>query len=768
MEGSRWDFSIADLPESEWARYSLLVPRLVEPHPNRGFSRPINWAEAIAICLQADVRAWLGSAEAHATVPDIEGSRQSDEWGWRFASAIYSWIYDADIALLQTLEMTGSSAANRVAHGVALSFGLLDQDRVQEAEKVLSGLSVDSEHSADQGWLSIHRARILVESGRASEGKAAIENANVQLASVPRDVTVSALRSAAATTLFEITDFRQQEIAAVVPAMDTVASWWRTQSIAYGLERAATRTFRKWSNDSSVTLGAADVPHNELFSAALVARLSGSHGQWRSSTSLMAIVDLSTSRPEKHGAHTALDALRASGDHANLALAIEKVKGADPLEELEILVNGIAPQLITRTSSQADLVCLEHAGAFASADNAMAWIDFLLDCFADPEHFESRYSAKYSVQPAILNALSGLIGHATNAQQNRFVVQLCELPNQPRQILEAPLRRLIARVSDEVIGQSQQTIASRAISSDLSPWYRWQLLGMVGAVDPSARAVIHEGLMGGQFEALVALRRVDAMTPEEAAQMISACEVGIRSYHAEGLTSGLSVGGPDWALLFVQIGAHFSALANWSIIGAFLADNRVLPGRKRSAVKYVSELVIKLPSDFVDELETIALTMQNAVDPKPRVTYSLPLIGGAFHELFLEIAGEGHKAFLDVFSNMLGGDEVCRMDAADYLSRHETHDLLLIGLTGDENYRVSHRAMLCVARRVATSPTPSSLFVSRITEFLAKDGEANADFILGGLQGTDGLPPELGTIVEELEHHASADIRQLATRLSQS
>ena len=55
----------------------------------------------------------------------------------------------------------------RAAHAVCLSIALLDLDRFDDALDVLAAQANPNEYTPDQGWLNVHRARILLE--RASD-----------------------------------------------------------------------------------------------------------------------------------------------------------------------------------------------------------------------------------------------------------------------------------------------------------------------------------------------------------------------------------------------------------------------------------------------------------------------------------------------------------------------------------------------------------------------------------------------------------------------
>ena len=764
LEGSRWDFDVDDLPENERSRYALLVPRLVEPHPNKGYSAPISWPEAVALCIQADADRWEYFAQHHESVPSVSEAHASNEWGWRFAAAIHSWLYQATAGPLEILSNVGVGSQHRIARNVALALALVDQGRVEDAKDVLAEDVIENEYSAEQGWLSLHRGRILIEAGELGEGRRLVEQANIQLAPVRRDVTVSALRAAAAWSLFEITEFGLQDLSVVAPALDTVSSWWRTQTVATALESAVTRTFESWAGDKSVNL-AVDNPHNLLFSAALVSRLSGQHGHWRTNTALLSMVDLSTKRSQNTDHYEVLDGLRRAGDDKNLGLAVQKIRRVGPLQALRALVNGVKPGSMTRTSSKADLVTIRHAGAFASPKEAHDLLNFLLDSLEHPEVYVSRFAPSYDVVLVLAEALTGLVHAADASQQRRLTRWILGLPDSPNPVLEYSLRQLSSSLSKDTLEENRTLILERVVAVGMAPWFRWYLLAMAGSENVIVRSAVHEGLMAGNLDALDVLRTIDELSEDEARKVLETCGMAIDGYHREGLAGGLSIGAPDGALLFAKIAVFLPGIADWGVLLEFLADTNIVAERKRDTCKFLAAMADRLDDKIRVEIKSILGRLRASPKQITDAIFGMEPIGGAFDELFLALVSENDPALEEGLAALLSGDESHRYDAADYLSSKVGTEWVLVALTADENFRVSRRSMLCLARRLAETDSPRSSYVRVLTRLLDRDGESNALFIAGGLSGSARLSRQLQPVIDRLQAHHSAEVRARASSL---
>jgi hypothetical protein len=75
--------------------------------------------------------------------------------------------------------------------------------------------------------------------------------------------------------LFSASGWGQVEVGKVLTGADTIATWWRAQSLARGLTDLAEREFRSWAPDNALRFSNADEANNQLLSAGLTASLTG-------------------------------------------------------------------------------------------------------------------------------------------------------------------------------------------------------------------------------------------------------------------------------------------------------------------------------------------------------------------------------------------------------------------------------------------------------------------------------------------------------------
>lgn len=758
FEGSRWTFSVTQLPADDWARHALIAPRLVSPHPNRGYSEPINWAEAIALCIEANPERWSYFAAQHESVPSPEEASTSIEPGWRLAAAIHGWVTDGNGALV-SFDTSGASQAIRNARAVCLAISLADNDQAAEALNALDGEQDDEKVSADQAWLEVHRARILSETGQIDEAVGLLKDLIINLGALRSDVTVSAFRSAAIWTLYELTDRFDQDLSTVIPALDTAASWWRTQSTASGLESAAGRTFSAWAPDNSINIGASDVAHNELYASALAARLAGDHGSWRSAIALMAIVDLSTKRPQAARPLEALDSLRRAGDDRQLARAVSRIRDIGPLTDIVELLAQISPANMTRTSLSADLAALRVAGEYAATGCAREIIDFLLDALLDPAAFMLRFRLMFPPQRELLETLTGLISHSTETQQRRIMDFVLRLDDAASEILDAPLTKVLDQLDAQLFAEYRGALAERATVLTRDKWLARVIWKTVGLEHKESREAIHAALIAGDVRALSSLGSIEHLEPDEALAMVEKCKEAFEGYRITH--NGLSVHSIDYSRLCTQLALLHPNSGAWDVLVDFLCEPTAFAGLKRQACKMLSENNTEIPEKLRLRLHDALRTLRTQPAPEgDRFDGMIPKIGGALNELFLELSSAGDPGEQPALAAMLTGDEQSRFDAVDYLSRRGQNELLLLTMTRDENFRVSHRSMLGLARLVCESVHPQPSIVLALTELLEADGEANVNYILGGLEAKTPAPEHVKQLLRCLQTHPSIVIRQ--------
>ena len=162
-EGSVWR-SGDEVPASVRLRYAIMLPRLVSPHPNRGFDA-LDAHEALALLVQIRIDDLARSRRASDL---MDGARPSGavEWEWHLFAALYRWLDERSIDGLIDCVGTARTVRQRAAAIACASFARLERDEVPEAVAMLeSELERDEADRADHGWLRAHLARCHLERG---------------------------------------------------------------------------------------------------------------------------------------------------------------------------------------------------------------------------------------------------------------------------------------------------------------------------------------------------------------------------------------------------------------------------------------------------------------------------------------------------------------------------------------------------------------------------------------------------------------------------
>jgi hypothetical protein len=163
-ERSAWT-GAASMAPRDVLRHALVVPRLVAPHPNAGYSMPLTPVQAIALLVQARVFDLERFAATHANVPSLDEAAESQHWSWRFVGALAHRVTTGEIGqLLQVIDDAPDSPA-RAAATVTGAGGLLEEGRVDDAIELLETTLArdESEPVVSRRWPSnrnhAHRLR---------------------------------------------------------------------------------------------------------------------------------------------------------------------------------------------------------------------------------------------------------------------------------------------------------------------------------------------------------------------------------------------------------------------------------------------------------------------------------------------------------------------------------------------------------------------------------------------------------------------------------
>ena len=113
----------------------------------------------------------------------------------------------------------------------------------------------------------MQRARARAEIGAVAAARQDAASAQRMLVGDPDDFTASAIGAAAVSLLFRTAAWGEQQLEELIAASDTAASWWRSQTLSWGIVDAAARTFRQWADEQAARIEFEDTVNNRLFAA---------------------------------------------------------------------------------------------------------------------------------------------------------------------------------------------------------------------------------------------------------------------------------------------------------------------------------------------------------------------------------------------------------------------------------------------------------------------------------------------------------------------
>lgn len=762
FEGSRWNFSISQVPEAARLRYAMLVPRIVAPHPNRGGSSNINWAEAVASCINADPQTWSRIALDRADVPGPQEALEHAEQGWRTAGAIHQWVF-GDEAGLATMSEAPTTRPIAVAIAICRALTAIDRYELGTAASYLTPELRNEDLDADQVWLRIHLAQIKRLQGDTEAARSLLEEALITSSSLTYDITTSALRSACVLGLFELAPLHHGDVAAAVTAADNSSSWWRTQSVAHGLESYAKKSFKKWARDRSITFGGEGAAHNSLHTAGLTARLAGDFGGWRGYASLLAQTDLVSPPDASHSIANSLDTLRSVGDKANLRLALSKVLHDGPMVAVAELGNRATPENATSVSIAADLALLNRMGAHLSEDQARPWISLLLQALVSPQDFYDRFAIRNWSFHEIVAALCGLDRHMNAADQVAVLGFAKSLPDGTPQLLESPLTKLLhdfdAPVIDAELGEIDLTAQQPA-------WLANLFRDLLAPRSVVARSTVRAALVAGDLSALSGAADATGLESDEAAVLLDHCEAAFERFRQP--TNGLTLGGDDpyrLAMVLALHGPEDQRDRAWSAVTEALADDADVPERKHAAFEIVAEYPNSVPVELRGGLIAGARSARRIGTSRYwRDDMFLARIEPVATAVVLVLDTDATD-WEELFATLLAGDPESRRYACVVLAYVPGYAPMLTALIRDPDPAVASRAAGALAKRAAIHNDVSSAYLASLIRSISDSGEALPFAVLSGVAAATHRTNTTDMILDALDSHASPNVRSGAERV---
>jgi hypothetical protein len=769
LQGTAWTASASNLPPARRLRHALLVPRLVAPHPNTGFEIAIGPEDALALLAQGRIRHLKAFSERHEAVPWLDEAGSSKDWRWRFVAALGRLFVQGDRNAVAATITDAPNPASRAAACVVTACALMDAERHADAAALLSE-QPDEAHPVDWAWMLTQRARARAQIGDVAAARQDAAAALRALVGDPDDVTASAIGAAAAELLFQTASWGEESLDELITAIDTAVSWWRTQTVSTALRAAADRTFQEWADDRATTrIDFEDTVNDKLFAAVVSADLTGEHGTWRTTGSLLARNTLMVehARADVSRQTGALDELRRSGDEKSLDLAARRLWAIGPLGPLTEAARRIQPGSWTHTTARANLALWQHAGDVLDEATASGAARYCLDVVTDSSAFVSRTTPSFLVIPYTLDALSGLLRAAGDAVHRDLARFIAGLPPVTDQLEARGWARVAAALRATVVATAEDCTAWRQVAvSQPHPGLAAAILGLLTDYDEAARELLRTRIAGGDNHALAALG------PDHVHQLDTQVAGRLMAQDAELLDATIAqlqqgrhpVRTRDPAERLAVLAVYFPDVAPWDALLRYLGHARLPSERKRIACLALAQHADRLPEPIRSALRELIPQLKATV---PALNVLGEPFGGAGMILAAAVGALDDQTLTGGLPGLLAGSPPERRDAAALIGRLGRPELTaaLVALLGDPHPEVRAEAACALAMRVASTDTGTDpLAIAGLQRALTDPGAQTPLAIAAGLPALGTPSDQARELIRSLLDHSSALVRETAAR----
>lgn len=765
LEGTAFKASASAVPPARRLRFAMMAPRLVAPHPNAGHSRPIDPEEAVALIIQGRLRDLEMFAEEHTTIPDPSSDEGSADWRWRYVHAVWQWLVDDSVTVLEERTADAPNAQARTAAAIAVACFYINTERHDDAVSWLGDqIEIDDQSPVDLAWLLVQRGRARMEVGDVEGARCDAVAAQRELVGDPDDVTVSVLAGSSAWQLFATSDLESEAFGKAMTSSDTAISWWRAQTTSSALSQASLESFRQWADDRTTRWSAEDRLRNSLVAAAMNATLVGEHGAWRSSMGRLAQHDVRAAHASNQGGLLvdALDALRRAGDGKSLELAGMRLWNIGPVVAVTQAADRIPLERMCHTTSKAALELWKALGDVVAPSTANSAADWCLNTLADEDSFNERTRPTFWVQLALIEALNGLLPATDNEIQARAVHFLAARQSDDP-LINDHFGRALSRVRIDTVGGNNRDLLRRAIAARTdSRLIASMLAALSRSGDEEARSTLSMRAATGDLHSLGAIEDITVLDEQTAATLISMFEDRATHLIAEAATGRFSFGRWDPSRAIVFLNGWFPNVARWDVVLDLLASATVPAEFKRSTCLSLITFADGLGEDIRRSVSEVIASLQASGH---RSTLGLESLGGLPTTLAIAVGAVDDAAAEAAVAALLARGPDHRRDATVLLGHGRASSLraALAGLVADAQIEVRAAAAEAVGR-LAAKGDDSPMIVSVMRAIVADSGARLPNRLLVGATGNDGMPSWMRELTEPLHDHPSAFVRAALAR----
>ena len=789
FEGAALSFGVDSVPRARQLRYALVVPRLVAPHPHRKINKPIEPVEAVAMLAQGRFRALRQLSEQYDEVPDVASLPADAGWGWRLVGAIWDWSLTGSVGSLRSVYESAPDCRGAAASGLLLACALSRREQHGEATAILDRLAErDEMDPVDYGWVLVQRARIHTELGNPGAARADAILAQRFLAGDRDDITVSALASSAAWSLYvtatvkrfhpdpadstseadRATEQWEEALGDLIVASDTTVSWWRSQDIASALSREQDTSFESWAEDYPTThVGGSPMPESKLFAAELNADITGEHSTWRALSArraqqtLMRAVSYSDEQGELA---QGLDALRRSGDSRHLIQAVQHMIRTGPLGPAVEAMNNMPTSGWTQTTALANFKALAVAGDLIEGTSANELLDRCARAACgDTAGLGCMTGETYFSLPAYaIPAAAALLPAASDEMHTRLAGRLARIPDVPPAYLRRGIEHALANLEYARVSEAdRQALLSLTERGD--PPLTAEVHGWFAAHgEQPALAELIQAAAEGDIHALSAIPGETILDDQEAAAVVESLDQRVQETRAEAIVGRWNSGSPAYSYQLARYNLLYPDLACWETVVAHFREPRVCVEDKRA----ISTAIIQLPETLPPDTRQHLVSLIDSAAANSKALWPRSEYGGMALRMKIALRQTDRTEIDAGASRLVFGTHQDREDASLVLKETAcaNRGLLLKVLLRDPDFRVRYRAADVVGYLAVAETDNQTIALAR--DLTNSDGRQLPLALLHGIEAAVEKPAPLpDSILEVLAEHASALVRKEAERL---
>jgi uncharacterized protein DUF4365 len=758
-EGSAWD-GASTVPRAALLRYSLVTPRLVAPHPNKG-QKELDAHEAVAMLVQMRLSEIQRFGKDEGV--DIDAARTSDSWEWRLFAALYDWVVEGNREGLIGSAADADLTHQRVAASVCLALALLEDGRPEDAaEHLRRELDGDEADPADFAWLLAQLFQCQQELGDLAGARQTALDVQARHRTGSSDPTASAFAASAANLVFTLGNWDEPTLAGAVRSSDTVPSWWRSQTMAYGLAYHFDESFKTWVGDTSTTFGSGDQAWLKLRSTMLLAGFAADRPGWKNAGSRLARRQLMTTS-DTDPVVAALDLLRLSGEDKLIRLAVARLLRLGPTEPLERVGSQLKFEASTRSSLHADIEFVRSAADVLATADCVRFLGWALSTLDDPSGLIDRLSPTFLINDAILGMLRSLVNTVDPDARRRVVEHLLALPALNDQLIAQGYGRVLAAIpEDEWLDGDLARLRERP---DEDNWeFTDDVATLLAKTDPAFRATLTTRIADGDLSALHSYGNVTELEPETAARAIENLGRAVRGRVEDARRGTFGTGGYDSLDALVLLNAWHPDVSDWDAVEEILSFPGAHPDHVGGGVRRLGLLAEHIPATVRDRFRPHLEGLARSAPPDRATVFRSSM--DTRSEAAIALA----HLFTDGISDaellaLLRGDAPLRLEAVEIVTaRGSESDLNLLALlTNDADVDVRAGAVeglaSWVVRGIAAAEASDLL-----REVLAEAGPQFAVRVSGALL-RDGIDKAAASVLAGLlSDHPSATVRQRVVR----